>query len=132
MTDKIKLTCVMIEADVPTANGRVYPKDVLLRAVLDANSSNIAMLGQLGNPTDGKTRMDKVSHEVTELTLSQKGNIEADIKVLSTPEGQILTKMLEDKIPITLLPRGMGSVNENGVVGEDFKIVSMDIGLLPE
>jgi len=130
-TDKIKMTCVMIEADVPTANGRIYPRGVLLRAVYDVNSSDSVMLGQLGNPPDGKTRLSKASHEVTNLHLSDKGNLEADIKVLSTPEGQILSKMLEDKVPITLLPRGMGSLND-GVVGEDFKIVSMDIGLTPD
>jgi len=129
MADEVQLNCDLIQFGVPTANGRIYSKEVLEKAVEAVQEKIKAgrMLGQLGNPVGGRTNMAMVSHKVVGLGITDDGLVGL-LRPLDTPEGRKLSEMLKrDECQIS--PRGMASINEDGLVGFDYQITSVDVVL---
>jgi len=94
--DHITLRCESIIPNVPTANGRVYTPGVM-REMVEQNQERIkarTLLGQLGQPYDGKTRLAEVSHVVTGLRFDPELGLEADFRPLDNEKGFELKKAL--------------------------------------
>lgn len=129
------ISCDLVRADVPTANGRIYPRAVVEEMVRKVNAvgPERKLFGQLGQePTDPKTYASSVSHVVLSAKLSKEGELSAEIEVLDrTRAGQQLKLLIEQGYQMTLAPRGSGSVSAGGVIGDDYKLASFDVVPMP-
>jgi hypothetical protein len=110
----------------PNANGRVYLPEVLKKAVekvrprMEARS----FFGELEPPGDGKTRMSHVSHIVTDMRVTDDGQIVGDLEVLDTEAGKMLKQMLLGGAEMHATIKGTGTVDANGVV-RDYKLLGV-------
>lgn len=125
---------VFQRSDVENANKRVYPrriweKELGEKRVMEALESR-SMYGELDHPSDGKTMLKRVSHVVTNLSLSEDGTVTGGADILPTPNGQILRTLFESGTQVGISSRGSGSV-QSGVVQEDFKLGTFDFVARP-
>lgn len=121
MSDKEtkEIVCELIRADVPTANGNIYPKEVLERAVEQFNSAskrNTCFVVSDAEP-DGRVLLSKVAAKVHSTKL-RDGQLVCQVEMLDTPAGKDIQKILEQG---TITPLGMGTVKD-GKVGDDLKV----------
>ena len=118
------------EADVQNGNGRVYPRNVLVREIKNYQKlvKENRALGELDHPEDSVINLKNASHMITEVWW--EGNaVMGKAKVLDTPSGKILRSLVESGVTLGISSRGMGSVTEaNGqtTVEEDFQLICFD------
>lgn len=117
--------------DVPTENGRVYGRTIMERERkrLSEAMSNRAFFGELDHPQDGKTKLARCSHIVTEMKITEDGEIIAAAEILPTPNGKILKALFEANCRVGVSSRGFGSTTpgpKGEMVGEDFKLKAFD------
>jgi hypothetical protein len=123
---------VFMQADSKNRNGRVYPKEILERAVNKYVTEQVnsgRAVGELNHPEGPTINLDKVSHKITELKF-EGSNVVGKASILKTPMGQIVEGLLEGGVKLGVSSRGMGSlVSKNGVqyVGNDFMLATVDI-----
>jgi hypothetical protein len=117
----------MIGAEYKNKNGRVYPKSIIEREVIkfqkmiDENDA-VGTLDHGNNPT---IDMDRISHKIVSLTM--EGNQAFGVaKVIDSPCGRILKTLIDEEIKIGMSTRGVGSLDEESNVKEDFMLISID------
>lgn len=71
--------------------------------------------------------LDKISHKVTNIWISNLGHVYVTIKLLDTPCGRALKLLLESNLDLYLQISGTGIIGENGVV-KDFELISFHVG----
>jgi len=80
--------------------------------------------------SDGKTKLQRVSHVITNLQMNEDGQIIGELEVIDTPNGKTLAAIRNANCEIGVSSRGYGSVkvNEEGydVVQEDFGLMTFD------
>lgn len=116
--------------DVPTANGRIYPKHLIEREIkrLNERMRGRQVLGHVDHPADGKTSLMQASHLITKLSLDGD-QVMGEAEILNTPSGKILKALCEANVTLGVSSRGFGSTKqtENGdMVGEDFVLATYD------
>ena len=121
--------------EIKNQNGRVYPREVLLREVEKYSGTNVRerrALGELDHPDSSVVNLQNVSHNVTEMHF-EGDNLLGEVEVLPTPSGNILKELFKAGIKLGISSRGMGSVetvNENGAeaqeVQPDFELIAFD------
>ncbi len=118
-------------ADLATENKRVYPAKLLKREFgrMSESMGRRALFGELDHPADGKTKLQRVSHLITNLEL--KGSeVIGEAEILPTPMGKILEALVQSGAAVGVSSRGYGSTEKdddgNDVVGEDFRLLSYD------
>tara|TARA_R110002153_G_scaffold27498_1_gene85382 strand:+ start:1879 stop:2535 length:657 start_codon:yes stop_codon:yes gene_type:complete len=123
---------VFAQAEQKNRNGRIYPKQIMERAVgkyVKEQVSKNRAVGELNHPEGPTVNLDKVSHLITSLEF--KGNdVIGKAQILDTPMGKIVKGLLEGGVQLGVSTRGMGSlVSRNGVsyVGDDFILNTIDI-----
>lgn len=115
-------------AGVKNANGREYPRAVLEGAINNPKTQEALkenrMLGCLDHPSDGKTTLENASHLVTDLRMTESGEVIGRWQILSTPKGMTLRALCEDGVSFGASTRCTGSLKDgpNGV-----KIVQNDL-----
>jgi uncharacterized protein YacL (UPF0231 family) len=112
-----------IVADQLTKNKRIYPKDVLIEA-LDEYNSKPTKFGEIGTSDSIYINCENIGIQIKEAKL-ENDEVVADIDLLNVPNKESL-KILIDNDELILKLRGIGHVNEQGVV-HDFKIISFDL-----
>jgi hypothetical protein len=118
--------------DVPTQNGRTYPRGVYSREIKKLQESVAARraFGELDHPEDGKTKLSRVSHVITKLEIDKNGVVMGEAEILNTPNGQTLKAILEAGAEVGVSSRGFGSTRAlpdgSQMVGEDFALRSFD------
>lgn len=118
--------------DVPTQNGRTYPRGVYEREVrkLQESVTSRRAFGELDHPDDGKTKLSRVSHVITKLEIDKNGVVMGEAEILNTPNGQTLKAILDAGAEVGVSSRGFGSTKQladgSQVVGEDFTLRSFD------
>ena len=133
MPKKFRLKGRFQHADLPNGNGRVYPRAVLESSInkTAAAVSDRRMLGELDHPNDAKIHLEKVSHVVTQLKLTEDGQMYGEAEVLPTASGKVLESLLRSGVKLGISSRGFGSTkkNDKGLdeVQNDFKLVTFDI-----
>ncbi len=132
---RLRVEGVFQRADVENANKRVYPRGIWERITNDKgvveSLQGRSMYGELDHPPDGKTKLSRVSHIVTGLTLEKDGTVTGAAEVIeNTPNGAILKALFEAGTRVGISSRGSGSVN-SGVVGDDFKLTTFDFVARP-
>lgn len=124
---------IFIQGDVKNANGRVYPKEEIYRAVKtiqDQLKNGISICGEVDHPDDLKINLDRVSHCITNMNMDGSNGI-GKLKILPTPMGNLIKTMLEAGVKLGVSSRGSGNVNDlNGRVS-DFEIITVDIVAQP-
>jgi hypothetical protein len=129
---KIIVSGVLQRAEAKNQNGRVYPKEILIREVKKYQQNQIKerrALGELDHPDSSVVNLRNVSHNILEC--EWKGNdVVGKVEILPTPSGNILKNLLQSGIRLGISSRGLGSVkeiNENTVeVQDDFELIGWD------
>ena len=123
---------VLQRAGAKNQNGRIYPKDILVREVKSYKKVQIAekrALGELDHPESSVVNLQNVSHNVLDAYF-QGDDVIGKVEILDTPAGKILKELLKAGIKLGISSRGLGSVNqidENTVqVGNDFELICWD------
>lgn len=123
---------VLQRADAKNQNGRVYPREILMREAKkysDVNIKERRALGELDHPDSSIVNLNNVSHNVTEMHWD--GNdLVGTVEVLSTPSGNILKELFKCGIKLGISSRGLGSVKNLGEgsveVQDDFELIAFD------
>jgi len=133
---KLIVNGVLQRAEAKNQNGRVYPKETLMREA--ENYSNVQIkerraLGELDHPDSSVVNLNNVSHNVMEM--HWKGNdLVGTVEVLGTPAGNILKELFKSGIKLGISSRGLGSVKEldendekdTVQVQPDFELIAFD------
>jgi len=131
-TRQLAIEGVFMQAEKQNRNGRVYPRDVLEKAVERYQTEQVGSgraVGELGHPSSPTVNLDRVSHRITELTWDGN-NVMGKANVLETPMGQIVRGLMEGDVQLGVSTRGMGSLSERGgktYVKDDFMLSTVDI-----
>tara|TARA_R100000152_G_C6764751_1_gene189425 strand:+ start:39 stop:683 length:645 start_codon:yes stop_codon:yes gene_type:complete len=132
---RVLVSGVLQRAEAKNQNGRVYPKETLMREAKKYAEVQIAenrALGELDHPESSVVNLQNVSHNVKKIWW--KGNdLMGTVEVLSTPSGNILKELLKAGVKLGISSRGLGSVKEiheddGGAVEvqPDFELVCWD------
>ena len=132
---KLIVNGVLQRAEAKNQNGRVYPKETLMREAKKYSDSFIAekrALGELDHPDSSVVNLNNVSHNV--LGMKWNGDdLVGTVEVLGTPSGNILKELFKSGIRLGISSRGMGSVkevfSEGGETLEvqpDFELIAFD------
>ena len=105
---------VLQRAEAKNQNGRVYPKETLMREAGKYAKVQIKerrALGELDHPDSSVVNLNNVSHNVLEM--HWKGDdLVGTVEVLGTPAGNILKELFKSGIKLGISSRGLGSVEE--------------------
>ena len=115
-------------------NGRIYPKDILVREVeklKDTFIRNGNAYGELDHPESPIVSLKNVSHIIKDLWW-EGDKLMGRVEILNTPSGNIVKEILKAGYTIGISSRGTGSVRELNdgtgrvVVNDDFDLVTWD------
>ena len=122
-------------AESKNQNGRIYPKDTLMREAANYSGTFIKerrALGELDHPDSSVVNLANVSHNIREMTW-QGDDLIGVVEVLPTPAGNILKELFKSGIRLGISSRGMGSVKEvmreggeTLEVQPDFELIAFD------
>ena len=123
------------QPDIPTINGRIYPKGIYEKAIHEYLEKQVKTGRAVCSTTVDKSNPYVVHLNTASLMiddLKKKNDIHiASIRILETPEGKILKILLDAGAVDSLMMNGVGSLNEtkDGVmeVGEDYKLISFSL-----
>ena len=124
---------ILQRAGAKNQNGRVYPKNILMRECQRYQKEYIDQhraLGELDHPESSVVNLNNVSHNVLKIWWNGDDLLGA-VQILETPSGNILKSLFKAGITLGISSRGMGSVKElrsEGVVEvqEDFELICWD------
>ena len=128
---------VLQRAEAKNQNGRVYPREVLLKEVskyLEEQVAERRALGELDHPESSVVNLNNASHNVIEMHWDGD-DLLGTVEVLSTPSGNILKELFKSGIKLGISSRGLGSVEpvneKNGEDGTvevqpDFELIAFD------
>ena len=131
---KLVVKGVLQRAESKNQNGRVYPREVLLREVgkyLDTNVTERRALGELDHPESSVVNLNNASHNIVEMHWDGD-DLLGTVEVLSTPAGNILKELFKSGIKLGISSRGLGSVepmredNDTVEVQPDFELIAFD------
>ena len=123
---------IFMQSEQRNRNGRVYPKNVMERAVdkyVTEQVNTKRAVGELNHPEGPSINLDKVSHLIEKLEW-KNNDVVGKARILDTPMGQIVKGLLDGGVRLGVSTRGMGSLEErNGVmyVKDDFILSTVDI-----
>ncbi len=129
---KLVVKGVLQRAEAKNQNGRVYPKEILMREASNYASTFIKerrALGELDHPDSSVVNLNNVSHNVLEMGW-QGDDLVGKVEVLGTPAGNILKELFKSGIRLGISSRGMGSVKEVMREGGDTLEVQPDFELI--
>ena len=87
---------VLQRAEAQNQNGRVYPKDTLMREAAKYAKVQIAerrALGELDHPDSSVVNLNNVSHNILEMHWNGD-DLSGTVEVLGTPAGNILKRII--------------------------------------
>ena len=128
---------VLQRAEAKNQNGRVYPREVLMKETtkyLEEQVSERRALGELDHPDSSVVNLNNASHNVIEMHWDGD-DLLGTVEVLSTPSGNILKELFKSGIKLGISSRGLGSVepmreSEGGgdtvEVQPDFELIAFD------
>ena len=126
---------VLQRAESKNQNGRVYPREILMREAKKYTKEFINQkraMGELDHPESAVVNLKNVSHNVSEMWWEGQ-NLLGKVEILPTPAGNILKELFKAGIKLGISSRGMGSVetvNEDDrqvtQVQPDFELIAFD------
>ena len=118
---KLIVTGILQRAESKNQNGRIYPKDTLVREAKKYTEIFIKQhraLGELDHPESAVVNLANVSHNITEMNWNGD-DLLGTVEVLGTPAGNILKELFKSGIKLGISSRGMGSVETVNEIGDD-------------
>jgi len=109
---KLIVTGILQRAEAKNQNGRIYPRDTLVREAKKYTDTFIKQhraLGELDHPESSVVNLQNASHNITEMGWSGD-NLIGTVEVLGTPAGNILKELFKAGIKLGISSRGLGSV----------------------
>lgn len=128
---KIILSGIIQRANTLNQNGRVYPRPILEREIMNYQKlirENRA-LGECDHPDSSVVELKNVSHIVREAYM-QGDDVYGKIEILDTPSGKIIQSLIESGVTLGISSRGVGSTVSQGgnqVVQDDFQLICFDM-----
>ncbi len=133
---KLVVKGVLQRAEAKNQNGRVYPREILVRESKKYDENFVKQnraLGELDHPDSSVVNLQNVSHNVKEIHF-EGDNLVGTVEILTTPSGNILRELFKNGIKLGISSRGLGSVEvvreSNGdqvsKVGDDFELIAFD------
>lgn len=128
---KIMLRGVIQRADTLNQNGRIYPRGILEREIINYQKfirENRA-LGECDHPDTSVVELKNASHIIREARM-EGDTVYGTVELLDTPSGKILQSLIESGVTLGISSRGVGSTKQqdgNLVVQEDFQLICFDI-----
>ena len=128
---KVMLSGIIQRANTLNQNGRVYPKIILEREIMNYQKlirENRA-LGECDHPDSSVVELKNVSHIVREAYM-QGDDVYGKIEILDTPAGKIIQSLIESGVTLGISSRGVGSTNPQGgnqIVQDDFQLICFDM-----
>jgi hypothetical protein len=128
---KIMLKGVIQRADTLNQNGRIYPRGILEREIINYQKfirENRA-LGECDHPDTSVVELKNASHLVKEAKMDGD-DVFGVIELLDTPSGKILQSLVESGVTLGISSRGVGSTKQQGsalIVQDDFQLICFDI-----
>ena len=128
---KIILKGVIQRSDTLNQNGRIYPKSILEREVMNYQKliKENRALGECDHPDSSVVELKNVSHIVREAFMDGDA-VQGSIEILDTPKGKIIQSLIESGITLGISSRGVGSTRRQGdtqVVQDDFQLICFDM-----
>ena len=105
---------ILQRANSKNQNGRIYPRETLMREAekyADTYIRERRALGELDHPDSSVVNLNNVSHNVKEMKWVGD-DLLGTVEVLSTPAGNILKELFKSGIKLGISSRGLGSVEE--------------------
>ena len=130
---KLIVKGVLQRAEAKNQNGRIYPRETLMREAkkyADVNIAERRALGELDHPDSSVVNLNNASHNV--LGMEWNGDdLLGTVEVLGTPAGNILKELFKSGIKLGISSRGLGSVkelseNDTVEVQPDFELIAFD------
>lgn len=116
------------EANKRNRNQRIYPLEEMVQQINEFNETYVSRnraLGELEHPPYPQVNAAEASHLIT--SIKRDGNVFiGKAKILDTPKGQLVQKLLEGGVSLGISSRSLGEVNADGIV-TDFKLCTFDI-----
>ena len=103
---------VFMQAETKNRNGRIYPKEVLVKEAKRYTKEFIESkraFGELGHPDGPTVNLERVSHMITELVEVDQ-NFMGRAKIIDTPYGKIVKNLIDEGARLGVSSRGMGSL----------------------
>ena len=132
---KLIVRGVLQRAEAQNQNGRIYPKDTLMREAKKYAEDFIKQrraMGELDHPESSVVNLANVSHNIKEMHW-EGDNLLGTVEVLGTPSGNILKELFKAGIKLGISSRGMGSVetisdgtDDTQQVQPDFELIAFD------
>jgi hypothetical protein len=122
--------------DTPTENKRVYSHRLWEREIrrLDKPMKERQVYGECDHPSDGKTKLTRASHLLTELRI-ENGVVIGEAEILDTTSGKDLQAIFAKGGKVGVSSRGYGSVRTDGqgndIVQDDYRLVTFDFVVDP-
>ena len=134
---KLIVSGILQRANAENQNGRIYPKEILVREANKYNKTFISerrAMGELDHPESSVVNLQNVSHNIKEMNW-EGNNLLGTVEVLGTPAGNILKELFKSGIKLGISSRGMGSVEtideddggkQTVAVQPDFELIAFD------
>tara|TARA_R110001583_G_scaffold31600_1_gene107909 strand:+ start:87734 stop:88354 length:621 start_codon:yes stop_codon:yes gene_type:complete len=128
---KLMLRGILQRADTLNQNGRVYPRSVLEREIINYQKfiKENRALGECDHPDTSVIELKNVSHIVRSAEI-QGEDVVGTIEILDTPNGKIVQSLIESGVTLGISSRGVGSTRSEGntqVVQDDFQLICFDM-----
>jgi len=126
---------ILATCEVKNGNGRYYSRD-LWESEIDKYMESVRAnraLGELDHPDSSIINLKNVSHNIKKIWWDGD-HVMGAIELLPTPSGNILRALFENKIPVGVSSRGMGSLKQMGdlmEVQDDFELLCWDFVSTP-
>jgi len=126
---------ILATCEVKNGNGRYYSRDLWEREIkkyMECVNANRA-LGELDHPDSSIINLKNVSHNIKKIWWNGD-HVMGAIEILPTPSGNILKALFENRIPVGVSSRGMGSLKQMGElmeVQDDFELLCWDFVSTP-
>jgi len=123
---------ILQRANIKNQNGRIYPKEVLVREAQKYSETFIQesrATGELDHPETSVVNLRNVCHKVVEMHW-EGDDLIGTCEVLSTPSGNILRELFRSGVNVGISSRALGSLQQvaegTSMVGEDLELIAFD------
>jgi len=131
---KLVVKGVLQRADTKNQNGRVYPREILMREAKKYSDGFVKQkraMGELDHPESSVVNLQNVSHNITDMNFNGD-DLVGTVEILTTPSGNILRELFKSGIRLGISSRGLGSVEpmkedkDAQEVQSDFELIAFD------
>tara|TARA_R110000824_G_scaffold203629_4_gene388161 strand:+ start:4186 stop:4791 length:606 start_codon:yes stop_codon:yes gene_type:complete len=128
---KIMLKGVLQRCDTINQNGRIYPRSILEREVINYQKfiKENRSLGECDHPDSSVIELKNASHIVREARMDGDSVI-GSIEILDTPSGKIIQSLIDSGVTLGISSRGVGSTRREGnsqIVQDDYQLICFDM-----